>query len=167
MTKKKTSDSRPRVVDIFGPAEHVVLAHWLEQRSPDETKVLSLEWWKSARDEHIRAAIDISGKYFEQSKGGIAYVVTEHGAGLALTNDWAEVSGWLDYISYLANQGMVDKSYLSPSVLCDIKYLADGKFPPSETNDLAVRKDYIEEKKFVNSYPADSYSKACDSAVYK
>ena len=43
MTKRKTSDSRPRVVDIFGPAEHVVLAHWLGQRPADEAKVLSLE----------------------------------------------------------------------------------------------------------------------------
>jgi len=43
MPKKKTSSSRPSVVDIFRPAEHVVLAHWLGQKPADEAKALPLK----------------------------------------------------------------------------------------------------------------------------
>jgi hypothetical protein len=43
MPRKKTSSLRPSVVDIFGPAEHVVLAHWLGQKPPTEAEGLSLQ----------------------------------------------------------------------------------------------------------------------------
>jgi hypothetical protein len=106
-----------------------------KDRTSDRVAVLALvlsilssgfavyQWWSSAKEERIRAAIEISNKFNDDAvnPAWIASQVTM-GYGVA-TEQFTKVGNYfyrLEYVAYLANHDLVDKRYLSESVLCAI-----------------------------------------------
>jgi hypothetical protein len=87
------------------------------------------QWWTSARDEHIRAAIEISNQYTEQAIEPL-WVASSIELGNGGTDDALNVVrhyARLEYASYLANRGLVDRRYLSQFLICDIQHAPEEK----------------------------------------
>jgi hypothetical protein len=84
------------------------------------------QWWSSNRQELIRAAIDASNKYIEAAINPYAVMAQRE---LGFIND-AKIENQfarLEYVSYLANRGLLNSQYLTPFLLCDIRDMVEWK----------------------------------------
>jgi len=85
------------------------------------------QWWSSAKDEHVRAAIEISDRYIDQAVDA-DLMRNEFNSGTLSSMDMTKVRNQdarLAYIAFLANRGLVDSAYISQRVVCDIIQTAD------------------------------------------
>jgi hypothetical protein len=86
----------------------------------------AFQWWGGQRDIRINAAIDISRKYIEDgdlAKGRKELFAAQQKtptAGSPEADAMLTYIRFLEYVSYLANTGRVDDTYLIASMRCDI-----------------------------------------------
>lgn len=113
------------------------------------------QWWSSDAAEKIRAAIEASNKYIEESidpralKRQDALLRGQLNSGQArvdevikLDADWKLRKHYsrIDYIAYLVNTDKLDTRYLSQFVICDILNAPDAL---TESSKLKQKKTLI------------------------
>jgi hypothetical protein len=94
------------------------------------------QWLSSARDEHIRAAIEASNGYIDQWVN-ISLLQGQFEKGFADRTSLSPAEKQLDrleYIALLANEGLANPDYLSQRVICDIIHNADSESLPQAAN---------------------------------